>query len=390
MQKHDVIIIGGGPAGSSCARKLVEAGVDVVVLDGTTFPRVKLCAGWMSPPIWDLLELAPKDYPHGLWEWHKGIVHFRGGSYRLEQRGYFIRRYELDDFLLRRSKAQVIEGHHVKKIERAGDGSWVVDGQFSAKYLIGAGGSHCPVARTLFPEREPPCGTQEREFEADPSEIAACRAGLDGEPEVLLHDDLGGYSWNVPKAGWLNIGAATTVAREVLPAWRNTRAFFEGNGATGTVPVSARASLDKMKGHGYSGFSPRHLGSCFADNAFLIGDALGLAHPTTGEGILPAVLSGIVCASAIIDGAPGTYRTRLETHPIIRDYRVLFQCRAWASKLFKRGSSGPIQQSRLYARVVATLFGSQFGGKPLPGNHLIGRVMELSRRATERRREQPR
>ena len=86
----------------------------------------------MSPPIWDLLELAPQDYPRGLWEWHKGIVHFRGGRYTLAQRGYFIRRYELDDFLLRRSKAPVVEGHHVKKIERASDGSWVIDGQFQA------------------------------------------------------------------------------------------------------------------------------------------------------------------------------------------------------------------------------------------------------------------
>jgi menaquinone-9 beta-reductase len=131
-----------------------------------------------------------------------------------------------------------------------------------ATYLIGAGGNNCPVARALFPEREPPCGTQEREFEADAADIAACRAGLDGEPEVLLHDDLAGYSWNVPKTGWLNIGAATTVARAVLPAWRNARAFFEGNGGSGTVPVSARPSLDKMKGHGYSGFNPRGCRLC--------------------------------------------------------------------------------------------------------------------------------
>jgi hypothetical protein len=40
--------------------------------------------------------------------------------------------------------------------------------------------------------------------------------------------------------------------------------------------------------------------------------------------------------------------------------------------------------------VVATLFGSQFGGKLLPGNRLIGRVMELQRRAAEQRAEPPR
>jgi flavin-dependent dehydrogenase len=387
MENHDVIIIGGGPAGSSCARKLVAAGLDVLVIDSHTFPRVKLCAGWISPPIWGALELAPEEYPHDLWEWQKGIVHFRGRRFALSQHGYFIRRFELDNFLIKRSKAPLVEGHHVKKIERV-DGGWLIDGQYRARYLIGAGGNYCPVARALFPEREPPCGTQEREFEANPSDIAACRPGLDGEPEVLLHDDLAGYSWNVPKTNWLNIGGATTRAREVHPAWRRAREFFEGNGnGGGTIPVSARPSLDKMKGHGYSGFNPRHLGSCFAENAFLIGDALGLAHPTTGEGILPAVLSGAVCASAIIDGAPASYRSRLQEHPIIRDYRVLYRARTWAGKLFKSGGESRLQRSNIYARVVATLFGSQFGGKPLPGQGLIGRAMDLRKLAAERRRE---
>ena len=74
----------------------------------------------------------------------------------------------------------------------------------------------------------------------EPEEIAACRAGKDGEPEILLHDDMKGYSWNVPKGQWLNIGTGTKVAREVVPAWSKARAFFEGNGTTGTIPLSSR------------------------------------------------------------------------------------------------------------------------------------------------------
>src|SRR5688572_16749789 len=48
----DVIVIGGGPAGSSCARTLVRGGARVAVVDRAEFPRVKLCAGWLSAPIW--------------------------------------------------------------------------------------------------------------------------------------------------------------------------------------------------------------------------------------------------------------------------------------------------------------------------------------------------
>ena len=81
---------------------------------------------------------------------------------------------------------QAIEGYNVREIERDSEGYWVIDDLYRAKYLIGAGGTHCPVARTLFPGRDNvQCGTQEREFEGDPEEIAACRAGEDGEPEDI-------------------------------------------------------------------------------------------------------------------------------------------------------------------------------------------------------------
>src|ERR1043165_8026409 len=89
------------------------------------------------------------------------------------------------------------------------------------------------------------------------------------------------------------------------------RTFFESIGTTGTIPLSSRIMLDKMKGHGYITFDPHHLKVCQGENVFLVGDALGLAQPLTGEGILPAVLSGKICATAILEGAP---ETRSEEH----------------------------------------------------------------------------
>ena len=51
MEYHDVIIVGGGPAGSSAARQLVDGGYDCLVLDREQFPREKLCAGWITPEV---------------------------------------------------------------------------------------------------------------------------------------------------------------------------------------------------------------------------------------------------------------------------------------------------------------------------------------------------
>ena len=48
MQTHDVIEMGGGPGGSSSARRLVQGGADMLVLDYEAFPRLKLCGGDFS------------------------------------------------------------------------------------------------------------------------------------------------------------------------------------------------------------------------------------------------------------------------------------------------------------------------------------------------------
>ena len=49
MAGHDVIIVGGGPGGSTAAWRLARAGLRPLLLDAAVFPRVKVCAGWVTP-----------------------------------------------------------------------------------------------------------------------------------------------------------------------------------------------------------------------------------------------------------------------------------------------------------------------------------------------------
>jgi flavin-dependent dehydrogenase len=56
MDTCDVLIVGGGPAGSSCAWKLRDSGLDVLIMDRQRFPRDKVCGGWITPQV--LEELA--------------------------------------------------------------------------------------------------------------------------------------------------------------------------------------------------------------------------------------------------------------------------------------------------------------------------------------------
>src|ERR1700731_2050800 len=65
METCDVLIAGGGPAGSTCAWKLRQAGFEVVVVDRATFPRDKVCAGWITPQVVADLRLDVQEYRQG-------------------------------------------------------------------------------------------------------------------------------------------------------------------------------------------------------------------------------------------------------------------------------------------------------------------------------------
>ena len=345
------------------------------MLDRERFPRVKLCGGWLTPAVWDTLELAPEQYPRSLWNWARCHVEHAGSFHTVSGSGYFIRRYEFDDFLLARSGAEVIQ-HAVRSFEKR-DGLWLVDAAYAAPILIAAGGTHCLLARRAFQQ---PRGTlvaaQEHEFRAGSEAVTAARVGLDGEPELLLHDDWGGYSWNVPKGDWLNVGSGTSEPREVRAAWAAAREFFL---SAGHLPKSAVTALADARGHSYYLFDPRHLAACELDGILIAGDALGLAHPLTGEGILPAVLSGRLAAEAILSGT--SYRRALEQHVVIRDYMLAHALLALGIALRRRLGSGAARSrgSRVPVRwteaAIARGFAGLFSGRPLLGSNLLGAAL---------------
>lgn len=383
----DVLIVGGGPAGATCARVLAKGGARVAILDRAEFPRVKLCGGWISAPIWDALELTPRAYPGGLWEWRTCHVSYGGDEHAIPCHGWFIRRFELDDFLLRRSGAELHLGVSVQEITREGDGApaglWAVGG-LRARLLVGAAGTHCPVARLVAPRRPSgPVGVQEHEFAVERAAIARTRVGKDGEPELLLHDDLRGYSWNVPKTDWLNVGSGTVEPHEVRAAWQRARRHFT---EAGHVPPEAAAALDAMKGHAYYLFDPAHLEGAVRDNVLLCGDSLGLAQPLTAEGILPAVISGRLAGEAILAGAPASYPERLRAHPVLADYRRVFRAREAAAALRPGTTAGGPPRSRLARRAVARGFAWMFSGARLPAPRAVDAGLALAERWAERQR----
>src|SRR3569833_1101145 len=183
MEQCDVLIVGGGPAGSTLAWKLRNSGLNIHLIDKACFPRDKTCAGWITPQIVDELALDLDAYARGrvlqpILAFYTGII----GHQPIHQVydgpiSYGILRRQFDHYLLQRCGATLHLGEAVHSLSRAPDG-WLIKACLKTRLLIGAGGHFCPVAPKY-------CATT---------------------PELYFCADLQGYGWIFRKGDYLNIG----------------------------------------------------------------------------------------------------------------------------------------------------------------------------------------
>lgn len=297
MRQTDVLIVGGGPAGAACAWRLRNRGVDCLILDRQPFPRAKLCAGWITPQVLRDLELEPADYPGGLTPFSSLQISIRRLRFKLPTKQYAIRRWEFDHWLLCRSGVPV-HTHRVRDIVWSGS-SYVIDGAYAAQYLVGAGGTHCPVYRTLFQETSPRSQeslivTLEQEF---PYPYTDSRCHL-----WFLENGLAGYAWYVPKSGgFVNVGIggkAATLRAKGDRLKRHWALLVDKLDRLGLV----RGHTFRPRGYAYYLRPPgrQDRPEVRRDNALIAGDAVGLATLDMGEGIGPAIRSGLLAAEAIV------------------------------------------------------------------------------------------
>jgi flavin-dependent dehydrogenase len=310
MTRCDALIVGGGPAGSTCARLLRSAEWDVRVVDRARFPRDKVCAGWLTPEVFPLLDLTPDEYRatgltlQAFTGFRTGLI----GDRRLvatdypQTVSYAIRRCEFDDFLLRRANVPV-DQINVTSIARSGDG-WIVNETIETRVLIGAGGHFCPVSRHLRGGRDTsePVVAKEAEVKLD----GRATRVAEQTPELFFCRDLEGYAWVVRKGDYVNVGLGRRDKNDFGDHLDAFARYLEDTG------VLAGASSLKFHGHAYlaEGTGPRPI---VDDGVLLIGDAVGLAYPESGEGIKPAIESGRLAAETLI--ASGGRARRADLRP---------------------------------------------------------------------------
>ncbi len=319
MEKCDVLVVGGGPAGSSLAWGLKDSGLDVLVMDKQTFPRNKVCAGWITPAVVESLRIDLAAYGrsrtlqpiHGI---RAGML--GAGTVEIQYRGdpisYGIRRCEFDHYLLERSGARLRLGESFREMAFR-DNGWIVNGGIRASVVVGAGGHFCPVAGFAGAK----LGRGEVVVAAKESEFRS--PGATGEvtngtvPELYFCSDLKGYGWVFRKGDYFNIGLGREDNYRLSEHIDEFCMFLRDRHRMPPVPP------EKFCGHAYLLYhhARRPLSR---QGVLLIGDSAGLAYPQSGEGIRPAVESGLLAAKVIRE-ANGDYSAAR-----LRRYDELIRC----------------------------------------------------------------
>jgi menaquinone-9 beta-reductase len=387
MRVRDVVIVGGGPAGSATGLLLARAGFDVMILDRADFPRVKACGDCISPGanavlrrlgVWDAVRAKE---PARLRGWRLSCVGdvcfdtaFSGEA------GLAVDRRELDSVLLEAARSagvSVQTGTPLLSLMRATDGQVIGANDLRARVVVGADGLRSKVARLLDAYRRAP---RLRKL--------SLTAHVRGVPDI---SDMG--EMHVDGAACLGIAPVQSSADPLCNVTVVLRSGIQyGRGPHETM----RMGLQRFAQRDLSGLITDHVPISASgpfdwptrrivfDGAALVGDAAGYYDPFTGQGIYQALAGAEILADELVRaldcarvGArqllPYEKRLRALTEPARRVQRAIeYVCAhpRLARVMFAKFARAPLCADQLIAVTGDTtspsaLFSAEFVGRLL-------------------------
>jgi geranylgeranyl reductase family protein len=319
-QAHDVLVVGGGPAGAACAYWLAEAGHDVLLLEKKRYPREKTCGDGLTPRAVKELEsmgLADTLAEHHRFDGLRSIAFGRTLEMKWPSHpdfpsyGYVITRKDLDHLVAERAVksgatlwqaseavAPVIDGGFVRGavIKQKDAGTTEV----RAKYVVVADGSLSRFGRALGTTRNKayPQGMAIRGYYVSPRH---------DEPWIESHLDvrdkhgnvLPGYGWIFPVGdGRVNVGVGLL---STFHQWKSVNTSHLMDAFVDWAPKSWELSPETSCGPPTGGRLPMSLsvGPRVGPTWLVAGDAGGSINPFNGEGIAYAYETGRIAAEVL-------------------------------------------------------------------------------------------
>ena len=334
----DVVVVGAGPGGSSTAYHLARAGLDVILLEKSLFPRDKICGDGLTPAA--VHELIAMGVDTTGWMRNRGLTVIGGGhtvhmdwpdQKSLPGYGMTRARMDLDHALAQRAVeagARLYEG--VTVVGAIQDGSGRVVGvqaksgrgksattfEVRASITVDAGGVAARLATSLGLEKKMnrPMGVAARAYFHSPrgdEEWMESHLELwSGTPGAS--DLLPGYGWIFPMGdGIVNVGLGSVASRagatnlpyrEVFKTW------------TANLPEEWGFTPENQIGQLRSAALPMSFNRKphYVQGLVLVGDAGGMVSPYNGEGIAPAMKAGRYAASCIAQALSRSHRAGID------------------------------------------------------------------------------
>jgi geranylgeranyl reductase family protein len=338
MEVVDVAIVGGGPAGSTCAAFCAAAGLRTVLIEREKFPREKVCGDCLNPACWPVLRRLKvaeqiRNLSHAKIDavefisigGRKVVVNFRHDG----EAEIAVKRSLFDNVLLDRALelgAAVHESSVVAGIRKTAAHNWKIDivhQTFTAHVLVGADGRNSTVARlcNLLPRPE-------RERIALQAHIPLPR---DFGRRIVLQFLPEGYSGQSPvNENELNlclVGKPASIS--ILRRWAEHEFHLLPNQSWRTITPLTRGAI-----------SPAH------DNLLLIGDAARVVEPFTGEGIYYALRSGELAANAVAK-IIGSEDRKPALSEFVHAHEDMYRRRLWINHLARSAVLSPRLTSAL-------------------------------------------